>query len=261
MSLLRRSVDWNSDLPQTVLDELCRSFAGAWIEIGLHRRTCCRWAVAPSQERGLKYNQTSAPPDLRCRSFAGAWIEITSAVNTSRLLWSLLRRSVDWNKRAYIYLFGYESRSFAGAWIEIDQLRSGKQQFRCRSFAGAWIEIGCYAQRSAAVNVAPSQERGLKYSNFRSFPNCNCRSFAGTWIEIFLQLLRYSFPWVAPSQERGLKYQAVKTGTVDLLSFLRGSVHWNVIAAIRLKARYRPLFLKKSHQNCHESIKRCLSRC
>ena len=180
---------------------------------------------------------------------------------SSSTIKSLLRRSVDWNYPVcvvwrYPEVAPSQERGLKQGNIRFQPIWYKVAPSQERGLKPAWPWPG-----KKPMNVAPSQERGLKPDlKFYSLICCR-RSFAGAWIEILQIRSACATNIVAPSQERGLKYQAVKTGTVDLLSFLRGSVHWNVIAAIRLKARYRPLFLKKSHQNCHESIKRCLSRC
>ena len=56
---------------------LCRSLAGAWIEIHAGRAATLRAAVAPLRERGLKY-KTTAPiqSEDMVAPLRGAWIEI-----------------------------------------------------------------------------------------------------------------------------------------------------------------------------------------
>ena len=76
-------------------------------------------------------------------------------------------------------------RSFAGAWIEIQSMTTPNYTAIRRSFAGAWIEIYNCIDLIMSCPVAPSQERGLKYTmNYQKFYPTTGRSFAGAWIEI-----------------------------------------------------------------------------
>ena len=74
---------------------LRRSFAGAWIEIQCICGNLRHPSVAPSQERGLKFDWKVRLPKHSGRSFAGAWIEIAKQAEANNSRESLLRRSVD----------------------------------------------------------------------------------------------------------------------------------------------------------------------
>ena len=121
----------------------------------------CNFAVAPSQERGLKYRNLLPCITAQCRSFAGAWIEIFQI-----LFFSMLNLVAPSQERGLKYKVGmlwllYRCRSFAGAWIEMPLFYP--KVFSYLSLLRRSVDWNTgYEFNGAVFYVAPSQERGLK---------------------------------------------------------------------------------------------------
>ena len=125
----------------------------------------CNIAVAPSRERGLKYKMFGTAEIESRRSFTGAWIEMqeSSKSISVRKCRSFTGAWIEIKGMRYISRERH-CRSFTGAWIEILQSTPPLIPGTRRSFTGAWIEIFTTPRNPPESNVAPSRERGLKYT-------------------------------------------------------------------------------------------------
>ena len=65
-----------------VLQAVCRSREGAWIEIVLKDCRANGYIVAPVRERGLKSSYHANWWSVVCRSREGAWIEIDISITS-----------------------------------------------------------------------------------------------------------------------------------------------------------------------------------